>query len=122
MKSILLVEDNPDVRELMGFVLRKEGYDVHEAENGKEALAQLETMQPPPCLLLLDLMMPVMTGPELLQALADQDKLADLPVVVLSAGGLPSQVPRAQKFIRKPADPMLVVNTVREVCGTPDDH
>jgi CheY-like chemotaxis protein len=121
MKSILIVEDNSDVRELLGFLLRKEGFEVHEAENGRDALDQLEIMRPPPCLMLLDLMMPIMSGPELLQILSDRNRLADLPVVVLSAGGQPSQVPIAKRFIRKPADPKLLVQIVREVCGTCSD-
>jgi CheY-like chemotaxis protein len=121
MKSILIVEDNPDLRDLFCFVLRNEGYDVQEAENGREALDQLEAMQPPPCLVLLDLMMPIMTGLELLHFLAERNQLADLQVVVLSAGGQPSQVPQAQRFIRKPVDPSLVVQVVREVCGMPNE-
>ena len=119
MKSILLVEDNTDFRELVGFVLRKDGFDVQEAENGRDALDLLETMHPAPCLLLLDLMMPVMTGPELLQVLDDRGQLTDLPVVVLSAGGQHSQVPQVQRFIRKPVDPRLVLQIVIELCGMP---
>lgn len=62
MKPILVVEDNADLRELVCFVLHEGGYDVLEAENGRDALDQLENMHPLPCLLLLDLMMPVMNG------------------------------------------------------------
>ena len=119
MKTVLLVEDNLDVRELVAFVLRDGGYDVHEAENGQEALHQLETMRPPPCMLLLDLMMPVMTGPELLDVLRARNRLRALPVVVFSAGGEAAQVPGVQGFIRKPADPTVILNVVREVCGGP---
>lgn len=121
MKAILLVEDNTDARELMAFVLRRAGYEVHEAEDGQDALDQLETMRPPPRLLLLDLMMPVMTGTQLLRAISQRSQYAGIPVVVLSAGGEVSQVPNASKFIRKPADPELVLRVVREYCGAPDD-
>jgi len=119
MRSILLVEDNADLRELVGFVLRHEGYDVLEAENGREALDQLETMQPLPDLILLDLMMPVMTGSELLEILQEREQLASLPVVVLSAGGQPWQVPHAKMFLRKPMDPALLLRVVRQVCDAP---
>jgi CheY-like chemotaxis protein len=120
MKTILLVEDNEDVRELVGMVLRDGGYEVCEAENGQDALDRLETMSATPCLLLLDLMMPVMGGEELLRILRERNILSALPVVVLSAGGQPSQVPDAKKFIRKPADPNLILDSVREVCGSPE--
>lgn len=119
MKIILVVEDNSDIREYVALMLRIDGYDVLEAENGKEALDQLERMQALPSLLILDLMMPVMSGPELLQALSQSRRLAHLPVVVLSAGGEPRHVPEARKFLRKPADPLLVLAAVREICSAP---
>lgn len=119
MKTILLVEDNEDLRELVSMALRTDGYSVYEAENGRDALQQLETMGSRPCLLLLDLMMPVMTGAELLQVLSERGELDSLPVVVLSAGGQPSQAAGAQKFIRKPADLRLVLSVVHELCGSP---
>lgn len=117
MTCILIVDDNPDVRELISLILCREGYQVHEAENGRDALDQLERMDSPPCLLLLDLMMPVMSGPELLRILSERDRLATLPVVVLSAGGQPSQAPEGKTFLRKPTDPQVLVNVVRAICG-----
>ena len=118
-KTILVVEDNEDVRDLVAAVLRGAGYDVCEAENGRDALDQLDKMPTLPCLLLLDLMMPVMSGPELLQTLTAQNRLAQLPVVVISAGGQPSQAPEARRFLRKPTDPKLLLSVVRDVCGGP---
>lgn len=118
-KTILVVEDNEDIRELVGVVLRQAGYGVEEAENGLDALERLETMRDLPCLLLLDLMMPVMTGTELLQALRDRSHLASVPVVVLTAGGRPAHAPGAQKFLRKPADAKVLLNAVQETCGAP---
>lgn len=119
MKTILLVEDDDDIRELVSTILRRDGFDVYEAENGLEALNALDTMSPQPCLLLLDLMMPVMTGPELLNILSQRNQLAALPVVVLSAGGQRAHVPAANKFLRKPADPKHLLAMVHELCGPP---
>ncbi|HKP56889.1 MAG TPA: response regulator [Polyangiales bacterium] len=119
MKTILLVEDDPDIRKLVGVVLRKEGYEVIEAEHGEQALEVLGEMRGNPCLVLLDLMMPVMSGPELLKVLHDTHRLAALPVVVLSAGGEPSDAPQAQHFVRKPAAPGVLLALVREFCGSP---
>ena len=116
-KTILVVDDSEDIRELLGVVLRDAGYRVCEAENGREALDLLEAMQCPPCLLLLDLMMPVMSGPELLEELRERDRLTSLPVVVISAGGQPAHAPEAKQFMRKPIDPSTLLAVVRSLCG-----
>ena len=120
MKTILLVEDNADIRELAVLTLRTAGYEVAEAENGREALDQLQTMRGAPCLVLLDLMMPIMSGPELLSSLQGDQRLATLPVVVLSAGGKPSDAPAASRFIRKPVGAAVLLELVREFCGPAD--
>lgn len=78
MKKILLVEDNADIRELACLALARAGYEVFEAENGREALELLETTCEQPCLVLIDLMMPVMSGAELLQAMQQNPRLASL--------------------------------------------
>jgi CheY-like chemotaxis protein len=116
VKAILLVEDNDDIRELYGGFLRREGYTVYEAENGLEALETMEKLQETPCLVLLDLMMPIMSGPEFLKVLGESDRLALMPIVVLSAGGQPTDAPEAKKFIRKPVDPAVLLTVVREFC------
>ena len=119
MPTVLLVEDDPDIREASGIILRREGYEVVEAEHGEQALEALAQMREPPCLVLLDLMMPVMTGPELLKVLQDRQQLADLTVVVLSAGGQPKDAPQAKHFLRKPVPASLLVAIVREFCAAP---
>ena len=118
MPTILVVEDDDDIRESVCDILRDEGYDVREAEHGKRALETLETLAGQPCLVLLDLMMPVMSGPELLQILHETHRLASLPVVVVSAGGGPNDAPGAKKFVRKPAKMDLLLQLVGEFCGT----
>lgn len=116
MKRILLVEDYDDIREALAETLRDHGYEVTEAENGKVALERLEELGENPCLVLLDLMMPVMTGTEMLKCLQQTHRLAALPVVVLSAGGQPSDVPTAKKFIRKPPPEDMLLSIVEEFC------
>jgi CheY-like chemotaxis protein len=117
MKSILLVEDNDDIREMVVELLRPCGYEVCEAENGLVALEKLSEMAEPPCLLLLDLSMPVMGGAELLQILESRGQLASMPVLVVSAVGDLSLVPAANKFCRKPLDPMVLLQLVADMCG-----
>jgi CheY-like chemotaxis protein len=83
-RSVLVVEDDPAVRQTITDVLEEEGYVVNTAANGDEALLMLQ--QPPlPDVILLDLMMPTMNGWELHKHLQEDARLATIPVVVLSA-------------------------------------
>lgn len=91
-----------DIRDAVADTLRDAGYEVSEAENGKVALERLSELDDKPCLVLLDLMMPVMSGPELLKTLKEAHRLASLPVVVLSAAGTADDAKGARKFVRKP--------------------
>ena len=82
----LVVEDEPDARELTVRMLEKEGWRVIETENGAQALEQLERLEEKlPDLILLDLMMPVMDGFEFIEKLRGNPDLRHLPVVVLTA-------------------------------------
>lgn len=81
--AVLVVDDDMDIRESLQFVLEKAGYTVHTAQHGREALAKLEGGFMPR-VVVLDVTMPVMTGPELLAAMQRDARLARLPVVVMS--------------------------------------
>jgi CheY-like chemotaxis protein len=116
MTVILLVDDSDDLRALYGGMLRRHGYDVQEAENGQVALDRLHQMNGVPCLVLLDLMMPIMSGSELLRVLHESGRLATVPVIVLSAGGQESDAPEATKFVRKPIAADVLVALVGEFC------
>lgn len=80
---ILIAEDNPDLREVLVDALNDAGYEVGEASNGVEALAQAEAWLPDA--ILLDLMMPDMDGAEFLRARRERPFLARVPVMVLTA-------------------------------------
>jgi CheY-like chemotaxis protein len=119
MCTVLIVEDYDDTREMLAETLRDEGCEVLEAENGERALALLDSPSTKqPCLVLLDLAMPVMSGTEMLQVLDARGRLDELPVVVLSAGGTPHEARKARAFLRKPADPRTLVRLVHDICGT----
>jgi CheY-like chemotaxis protein len=82
--SILLVDDDHDSRELLGELLRGQGFDVHLAQHGREALSMLPDL-PRPCTVLLDLNMPEMGGELVLRTLAETGTADAFPVIVVSA-------------------------------------
>src|ERR1700742_457602 len=102
-RPVLVVDDDPDIRETLRFVLEDAGYPVYVAENGKEALDLLAATETPPGLILLDLMMPIMRGDEMLRALKTVHALAAIPVTIVTASGAP--MPReASGMLKKPVD------------------
>jgi CheY-like chemotaxis protein len=104
--QILIVDDDPDIRETLSELLQAEGYGCATASNGRDALEYLSS-QPFPALILLDLMMPVMDGFEFRAAQLEADALRDLPVLVISAGGRAAQAAkalRAADYLDKPMD------------------
>ncbi len=113
MKRILIVDDEDDLRDAMASALRADGYAVEEAANGREALSIL-AVSPEPCLILLDMMMPGMSGDEVLAVLEKSHRMAALPVVVISAADSPRKAPR--RFIRKPLTLEVLTKVVREYC------
>jgi two-component system, OmpR family, phosphate regulon response regulator PhoB len=83
--TIMLVDDDQDLRMLMGLILKREGYNVIEARDAQVALHKLETTVPD--LFILDIMMPGMNGYDLCKHLKATEETAHLPVVLLSARG-----------------------------------
>jgi DNA-binding response OmpR family regulator len=101
-RTVLLVEDDLDVRDTLQDLLESEGFDVIPAANGKQAIDFLTLNDPLGAdLVILDLMMPMVSGWEVLERMTADDRLADIPVIVLSAmaGERPD---RAQGLVRKP--------------------
>jgi len=117
-RPVLVVEDDADVRDAVAASLRDEGYVVAEAENGRLALEWLQS-NGDPCLVLLDLWMPVMTGMELREVMAQDPRLAAVPLVVVSAAGdarALAQQMGAIGFLRKPLDLHDLLATVERYC------
>jgi len=107
---ILVVDDNVDVRESLAEVLELAGYSVETAENGRVALDMLEAQ--PADLVLLDLMMPVMDGWQVVEAMRGDRELAGVPVVIVSASTAPP--PHGLRILRKPAPVEELLTLVRE--------
>ncbi len=98
--SVLVVEDDRDIRECMADALEMEGYAVACAQHGREALDQLRRGLRPD-LILLDLLMPVMSGWEFRQAQLADPLLAGIPVVIVSASS-PGAAARPDRHLPKP--------------------
>ena len=114
--SVLLVEDDHDVRVTVRSILEDEGYEVFTATHGREAIAFLTRVTTLPKLLLVDLHMPVMDGWELIERLRDDSRLSGLPIVVLTAVDQPPPGP-ITAFVRKPLDHDALVAMARHYCG-----
>ena len=104
-KWVLVVDDDDDLRQLLGIVLRQEGFEVREAASGTEALDRVR--ESAPALILLDVMMPGIDGFDVCRRLKTDQRLASVPVVFVTA--LDDVAPRntalalgAEDYINKP--------------------
>ena len=116
---VLLVEDDAGIREGISELLAFEGYEVDRAANGAEALDRLRDGARPG-LIVLDLVMPVMNGAQLLSRLRGEPGLADIPVVLMTAS-LPSgpRLPPASGYLSKPFELSELLGLVERHCGAP---
>lgn len=105
-KLILVVEDDPDIRELLKVALEMEGHSVETAQNGQEAWDFLNGANPKPALMIIDLMMPVMDGWKLLELKAHSPDFKDIPAMIVSAtSDKKFPVPeKNQVLLKKPID------------------
>lgn len=117
--TVLIVDDDRDIREMLVQTLEDEGYPVFSAADGAEALALLTSDGGAPCLILLDLMMPGMNGWEFRAAQLLAPHLAAIPVVVLSARtdvAAAAGEMEGVAYIAKPIDFDLLLDTVARHC------
>jgi CheY-like chemotaxis protein len=117
-RLILIVEDDPDLRDTLADVLSYEGYPVVTAANGVEGLALLQS-SPRPALILLDLMMPVMNGWQFRTAQLQDPVLASIPVAVVSAvdeAREHAEMLDAAAYLRKPIQIEKLLELVERYC------
>ena len=113
--SILIADDEPNQLELMAYNLKKADFDIYQAENGEEALEKVEELNPD--LVILDWMMPNMSGIEVCRILRSKDETKKIPIIILSARsedvdkslGLDTG---ADDYISKPFSPIELVSRV----------
>ncbi|MGZ3649574.1 MAG: response regulator [Bdellovibrionota bacterium] len=116
---ILIVEDDDSIREACVELLESEGFSVDACANGKEALASLERLSEP-CLILLDMMMPIMNGREFMLEFAKRPHtIAPIPVYLVSAAALEatSKGIGCLGFLKKPFEMNALLAIVRAHCG-----
>jgi len=121
---ILLVDDEVDILEFVGYNLQKEGYEVYTAQNGAEALKIAAECRPH--LILLDRMMPVMDGAQTCRAIREDERLKETMVVFLSALGEEEQQldgfgAGADDYLTKPIRMKLLVSRVKAILKRIDD-
>ena len=117
-RTIMVVDDHPDIVEILRIALESIGFNVRCAYSGKHLFAGLEELKPD--LILLDIMMPQMDGLEVLRRLKENSDTASIPVIFLSAKGLPGDVLKGYKmgaeyYITKPFTPTQVLDGINLV-------
>jgi CheY-like chemotaxis protein len=123
--TILIVDDDAGIRQLLLLFLEHKGYTAKSASNGIEALNQLQIDQPLPKLILLDLMMPIMDGATFRQAQLSDPRIATIPVVVLSAAeNIEAQAPllTADAYVPKPIEFDSLLQIVERYCQQSREH
>ena len=114
-KYLLIIEDNKDIQNVLKTALEIEGYLIFTANNGKEGLEQLSKM-PIPCMVLLDLMMPIMNGWEFADEISRDIIYSSIPIVVVSAFNDKNFNTEKNNYIQKPIDLDALLKTISKHC------
>ena len=121
MAKILVVDDEEDTRDLVSFVLKRDGHEVSMVKNGQECLDRVAYDKPD--LILLDVMMPVMDGYTVFNRLAEGDDTRSIPVLVMTAKGEMKDVFQMSSnvvgYMEKPFDLNTLQMRVRQILAKP---
>ena len=122
MKRILVVDDRDEVRQALGGLLVGEGYDVVEATDGSQVSDKVHKYRPD--LVLLDIIMPVMDGFDVLRMLKKDPQSKSIPVIVVSAAATGANVQRARllgaaDFVVKSSPPDEILDRIRAALAAP---
>jgi CheY-like chemotaxis protein len=119
-REIMIVDDDGNIREALAELLAEEGYTVREVANGREAVDRLRCeSEPVPCLIIVDLMMPVMDGRYFCAEVRNDPDLADIPLVVISGDsrlGERAGEYEAEAYLQKPLDTGRLLSTISTHC------
>jgi CheY-like chemotaxis protein len=114
--GILIVDDDPDIRDSLKEVLEDEGYTVSCVGNGREALDYLRRTPTRPCVILLDLMMPVMDGWQFRREQKQDPTIAGIPLIVITATGKRPVLIDADELVMKPLDLGRLFEAIERYC------
>ena len=114
----LIVEDDPDARKVLSLILKLDGYQIHSAPGGQEALTVLADLVPD--VILLDVMMPGMDGYQVCQWIRSNPAIRHVPVIMLSGKADPESVARgmevgADEYLSKPITPCSLTKQLKTV-------
>jgi two-component system phosphate regulon response regulator PhoB len=117
-KTILIVEDDQDIQQLVGYNLIKSGFQVEYADSGEEALDRITKQHPD--LILLDIMLPGMDGVEICKVLRTENQTAEIPIIMLTAKGEEADIIEgfefgADDYITKPFSPKILLSRIKAV-------
>lgn len=118
--SVLVVDDDPATRNMLALLMQSEGYVTSTAHNGADALEYLRESGQRPCVILLDLNMPIMTGWEFRLEQKRDPELASIPIAIISADRSLQQQPfsiDAIAYFQKPLDIDDLLALVNRCCG-----
>ena len=119
-KSVLLIEDEPNIIEAISFILSRDGWEVKTHSNGHDAMDAVRDRRPD--LLILDVMLPGKSGFDILQEIRDDAELGATPVLMLTARGQQKDREMAQRagasrYMTKPFSNAEVLEAVRDLVG-----
>lgn len=121
-KLVLIVDDDESVRDLIEFIVKKEGFRIEKAADGEEALQKARAVNPD--IILLDLMLPKYGGFEILREL-QADETSGIPIVIItgrytdrSTSDMIKQEPNVREFIEKPVKPQILTSLLHKLLRT----
>ncbi len=122
-KKILIIDDEADILRLVSLRLKKLGYDILTANNGKDGLDSIRTNKPD--LILLDLILPVISGEKICRQIKKDEELKHIPIILFTASDVSvadtAQGLGAEDYIAKPFDPQKLAEKVEKIL-TAQEH
>ncbi len=116
-KKILIIDDEPDILKLVSLRLKKLGHDILTADNGKDGLDSIKANKPD--MILLDLILPVISGEKICRQIKKDEELKHIPVILFTASDVSvadtAKQLGAEDYIAKPFDPKKLVEKVQKI-------
>lgn len=114
MATVMVVDDEDELVDMIGMVVEDLGHEVLAATNGNEAIKALAGAADPPALIISDVMMPQMNGVDFVRAIKADPRYRQVPVILMSAAGPPADDDGADYFIHKPFDLDALVELIEQ--------